>query len=129
MIKCLYSAKHCSRLAAEVVLRGLWLWFSGDNTTVPDQRRWRKQEEREGKPQTFHIQLQLFEMSSFGVLRLKAKGEESGRGWDGWIASPVQWNELGEPQEIVRDREAWSAIVHVVAKSWRRLSYWTTTTI
>ena len=22
--------------------------------------------------------------------RLKAKGEESGRGWDGWIASPTQ---------------------------------------
>jgi len=23
--------------------------------------------------------------------RLKAKGEEGGRGWDGWIASPTQW--------------------------------------
>ena len=23
--------------------------------------------------------------------RLKAKGEEGGRGWDGWMASPTQW--------------------------------------
>ena len=23
--------------------------------------------------------------------RLKAKGEEYGRGWDGWMASPIQW--------------------------------------
>ena len=23
--------------------------------------------------------------------RLKAKGEDSGRGWDGWIISPTQW--------------------------------------
>ena len=29
---------------------------------------------------------------------------------------------LGELQEMVRDRETWSAVVHGVAKSWTRLS-------
>ena len=29
---------------------------------------------------------------------------------------------LGELQELVRDREAWRAVVHGVAKSWTRLS-------
>ena len=30
-------------------------------------------------------------------------------------------------QEMVKDREAWNAAVHGVAKSWTRLSDWTTT--
>ena len=28
--------------------------------------------------------------------------------------------------EIVKDREAWDSVVHGVAKSWTRLSDWTT---
>ena len=29
---------------------------------------------------------------------------------------------LGGPRELVMDREAWHAVVHVVAKSWTQLS-------
>ena len=36
---------------------------------------------------------------------------------------------LSKFQEIVKDREAWYATVHGVAKSWTRLSDWTTATI
>ena len=32
---------------------------------------------------------------------------------------------LGKPQELVMDREAWRAVVHVVTKSQTRLSDWT----
>ena len=33
---------------------------------------------------------------------------------------------LGKLQEMVRDRKAWHAAVHEVAKSWTRLGDWTT---
>ena len=32
---------------------------------------------------------------------------------------------LSELQELVMDREAWRAVIHGVAKSWKRLSDWT----
>ena len=32
---------------------------------------------------------------------------------------------LGELRELVMDREAWSAVIHGVTKSWTRLSNWT----
>ena len=41
------------------------------------------------------------------------------------MASPTQWYEFGELQELVIDREAWYAVIHGVAKSWTRLRDWT----
>ena len=36
---------------------------------------------------------------------------------------------LSKLQEMVKDREAWHATVHEVAKSWKQLSDWTTTIV
>ena len=45
--------------------------------------------------------------------RWRAEGEEGTRGWDGWMASPMQWTWTWE---MVRDREAWHPAVHGVTK-------------
>ena len=57
--------------------------------------------------------------------RLKARGEGDDRGWDGWMASLIQWTCLSELREMVMDREAWRAAIHGVAKSRTWLSDWT----
>ena len=41
--------------------------------------------------------------------------------WLDGITDAMNMN-LGKLQEIVRDREAWCAVIHGVAKSWTRLS-------
>ena len=51
---------------------------------------------------------------------LKAKGIGENRGWDDWmvgITDSMDMN-LGKLPEILRDREAWHAIAHGVARSW-----------
>ena len=58
--------------------------------------------------------------------RLRAGGERDDRGWDDWMASTTQCMSLSKLWEIVEDREAWCTAVHGVAKSWTRLSNWTT---
>ena len=56
--------------------------------------------------------------------RLKAGGEGNDRGWDGWSNSMEM--SLSKLWVMGKDREAWHAEVHGVAKSWTWLSDWTT---
>ena len=51
--------------------------------------------------------------------------EGDSRGQDGWMASPNQWTWVWANWEMVKDREAWCAAVHVVAKVRTWLSDWT----
>ena len=61
--------------------------------------------------------------------RLRAGGEGSGRGWDGWMASPTQWTWVwASSGKWWRTGEAWCAAIHGAAKSRTQLSDWTTTT-
>ena len=57
--------------------------------------------------------------------RQEEKGTIEGEmaGWHHWLSG----HEVEQLQELVKDREAWHAAVHEVAKSQTRLSYWTTT--
>ena len=55
---------------------------------------------------------------------MREGGEGDDRGCDGWISLDMDSMDmsLSNLQELVMDREAWSNAVHVVAKSWTRLS-------
>ena len=55
----------------------------------------------------------------------KRRREQQRMRWLACITSSMDIN-LSKVGEIVKEREAWTAAVHGVAKSWTRLSNWTT---
>ena len=57
--------------------------------------------------------------------KIEAGGKRDDREWDGWMASLTQWTWVWANSEIVKDREAWRAAVHEVAKSHTWLRNWT----
>ena len=63
------------------------------------------------------------------ILMLEGIGGRRRRGWQRmrWLDSITDSIDvsLGEPRELVRDRESWRAAIHGVAKSQTRLSDWT----
>ena len=63
-----------------------------------------------------------------GKERLRAEGEEGVRGWDGGMASPMQWTWTWANQEMVRGREGWRAAVHGITNSLTWVSDWISTT-
>ena len=61
--------------------------------------------------------------------RLRARGEEGNRGWDGWMVSLTNAHEFEQIPGVVKNRGAWGAAVHGVSKSRTWLSDWATTVL
>ena len=80
-----------------------WCWSWSSNTLAPDAKR---------------------QLTGKDLMLGKIEGRRR-RGWQGmrcWMASLTQWTWVW----AVKDRGAWHAAVHGVAKSWTWLSNWTT---
>ena len=78
------------------------------------------------KLQYFGKEMTYFLASFLTLGKIKGKTRRGNRGW---MASLIQWTWVWANREIVKDRKAWRAAVHGVAKSRTQLSNWTTTTM
>ena len=59
--------------------------------------------------------------------KMESKRRRSNEGWDGCMASLIQWTWAWKLREIVKDREGWRAAVCGIAKGLMQRSNWTTT--
>ena len=57
--------------------------------------------------------------------RLKTGGEGDDRGWDGWMASPLNGHEFEQAQRVGDGQGSLACCSPGVAKSWTWLSDWT----
>ena len=60
--------------------------------------------------------------------KIEGRRRRDDRGWDGWMAPLSQWTWVEQSPGVVKDREAWHAIVHWVSNSRTWPSDWTRTT-
>ena len=60
------------------------------------------------------------------LVKIEGRRRRGWRGWDGWMASLTQGRvmSLSKLWEMVKEREAWRATVHGVAKSRTQLTDW-----
>ena len=56
--------------------------------------------------------------------RSRAGGEGGNGGWDGCMASSTHWTCVWANSEILKDREAWRAVIYRITKSQTQLSDW-----
>ena len=93
-----------------------WWWSWSSNTLAT----WCEQPTHWKRPNSLDKTLMLG--------KIEGRGRRGCRGWEAWMAIPSSMDmSLSELREIVKDREAWRAVVHSVSKSWTWQSNWTTT--